>query len=70
MHGRGEGATTPITTEAAAATSVIARGTTIKASSPIHTIVMVSINKAVGTTTIPSRRIFHRKEEVHLSKQY
>lgn len=72
MHGLGEGTTntTPISTEAATATSVIARGTTIKASSPIHTIVMVSINKAVVTTTIPPRRIFHRKQKEHMSKQY
>lgn len=69
MHGLGEGTTTPISTEAATATSVIARGATIKASSPVQTIVMVSINKAVVTTTIPSRRIFHRKQKAHLSKQ-
>lgn len=61
MHGLAEGTTTPISTEAATATSVIARGTTIKVSCPIHTIVVISINKAVVTRTIPSRRIFHRE---------
>lgn len=63
MHGLVEGATTPISTEAAATTSVIARGTTTEVCSSIHAIIMVSINKAVVTTTIPSRSVFHREQK-------
>lgn len=63
MHGLVEGTTTPSSAKAAAASPIIARGATIKVSSPIHAIVMKSINKAVGTPSIPSRRIFHREQK-------
>lgn len=65
MHGLVEGATTSGSTEAAAASSVVARRAAIEVSSSIHAIIMVSINKAVVTAAIPSRRVFHREQKVN-----
>lgn len=60
MHWLVEGTTVPISTKATTSTSIIKRRSTDKICSPIHTTVMVPIDKTIAMTAVPSLRIFQK----------
>lgn len=60
MHWLVEGTSVPASTKATTSSSVIARRSTAKVCSPIHTTIMIPIDETIATTDVPSWRIFQK----------